>query len=320
MNDILEQISQLSVDTRNYAMQQARERLAGRKPERADYDVRESKYPPLLTNAINAGGVLLLIFVFIPSAIRVYDAGFNIGAGRITDEVSRAWFGLCAVLSAEIGQVLFSLMAAKALEPLYAKIFNYGAITCTLIAISGNAWVADWHVLTSPFAFLETFAPPVLVLITAYVFKQQILDAVADRSEAQRQFDIADKAWNEAYDTAHLDSLWQRTAANSLRDAIMLKEKRRPKFMAGLTRDQWQLLVDREWFAENWYVATVAESQQLQQVARATPKLDATIAWLKNEANFSKVASLSNVAIGAELGVSHTLVQQAKAKIARGES
>lgn len=253
-SNILQEIPPLSVDNRAQAIQLARERIAGKKPNRAEYDQRERRYPTWLTWSLNAGGVLLLLFVFVPSAIRVYHAGYSVGGQAISDEASRVAFGICAVMMAEIGQILFSVMAAKTLTRWQTHAFNFGALVCTLFALGGNAWVSGNHAFSNMFAFLETFAPPVLTLITAYVFKQQILDALGGRTEADNRFNSDLAAWEELFDKAHLQSDWRRIAANALRDAINVAEKRRPKFMAGVTREQWQALIDREWDAENWYL------------------------------------------------------------------
>lgn len=318
--NILEAVAQLSVENRQSVLELARQRIAGKKPELAHYQGKKSKYPTWFTMSLNIGGAFLLMFLFIPSAIRVYHAGAHLIAGDISDIYSQNWLGICAVMGAEIGQVLFSLMAAKSLDEKTIQTFNRGAGICMLVAVSGSALVAGIHALSSPFAFLETFAPPVLTMITANVFKQQILDAITERMDAQREYDTALEKWTVTYDTAHLDSRWQRFVANAIRDAIMMRETgRRPKFAAGITRDEWQQLVDREWDSENWYVVKVAESQQVAPVSsekRPTPKLDVTMKWLSDEANFMQVSQLSNLEIGQRLGVSHTLVGDAKRKLA----
>jgi hypothetical protein len=100
--------------------------------------------------------------------------------------------------------------------------------------------------LESSVAFLETYAPPVLVLITANILKAQMLHTVAERYAAQQAFASALAAWQTLYDDAETHPAWGRTLANALRDGLRAANKRSSAVLRDLTDADWFALIDRE--------------------------------------------------------------------------
>lgn len=109
--------------------------------------------------------------------------------------------------------------------------------------------------MESPFAWLESIAPPLLVLSTAYVLKEQLLEAIEHRHATERTYQMALNEWHKA--TAHPEShpQWQQFYANALRDSLTRANNRRQEILAALTTTDWRALVYRELQTEHWYAA-----------------------------------------------------------------
>jgi hypothetical protein len=68
-----------------------------------------SKYPPAITRLISGLCLVLLLAAFTPSAIRLYVIGSQTFGQAVSNHAAKTAVGLATVLSAEIGQVVFSL-------------------------------------------------------------------------------------------------------------------------------------------------------------------------------------------------------------------
>ncbi len=88
------------------------------------------------------------------------------------------------------------------------------------MALGGNVQVALPGHETSPFARLESLAPPIIVLATAYVIKVQILDAVEVRHANEQAFQTALDDWRVATSVPEDHPSWMQFHANALQDAL----------------------------------------------------------------------------------------------------
>ena len=123
----------------------------------------------------------------------------------------------------------------------------------TAIALVGNVQVALPGHIESPFAWLEAIAPPLLVLSTAYVLKEQMLEAIEQRHANERAYQEAINDWQRAAVNPEAHPRWMQFYANALRDALRKANSRRRETVEALTHGDWRALVYRELQADNWY-------------------------------------------------------------------
>jgi hypothetical protein len=162
--------------------------------------------------------------------------------------------GIATVLTAEIGQVVFSLALATLGTSKGARRLLYGSMgIATGIALIGNVQVALPGHIESPFAWLEAIAPPLLVLSTAYVLKEQMLESIEMRHANERAYQEAINEWQQAAASPETHPQWMRFYANALRDALRKTNNRRKEVLESLSTADWRALVYRELQADNWY-------------------------------------------------------------------
>ena len=123
--------------------------------------------------------------------------------------------------------------------------------------------------MDSPFAWLEAIAPPLLVLSTAFVLKEQLLDSIEMRHANERAYQEAVNLWLTATADPESHPHWMQFYANALRDAMRKANRRRKDALAELTTADWRALVYRELQADNWYAQPVIEQLQTAEVAEA---------------------------------------------------
>jgi hypothetical protein len=113
---MIENLRPLTQEQRQAAHQSAREavlRAIGAKPVREHFAGETiSRYPVSVTRLITLLCLILLIAAFTPSAIRLYVIGSQTFGQAVPDQTAQNAVGLATVLSAEIGQVVFSLALA----------------------------------------------------------------------------------------------------------------------------------------------------------------------------------------------------------------
>lgn len=290
----LESINALLQDDRDRAIRDSRARIAGpmptqnAEPQFSDF-LREShsKYSPEYNRRMRQLGYVLLAAAFFGSAIRIFLAAFETNADYlvkspdVTQDVSfvlAILIGISSVLLAETGQVAFTLWESSiednASDWMIAAL-RFGSGACAAFAFAANAYVVHpWTHLPNAFAFvlglIETLLPPTLVMIASNVLKEQMKVANVDRYAAQRaytqahtdwrtQYEAALAAWHDRCANAHQHEDWQRTLANSLRNALRAANRRSTAKLRELTTDDWRALVLREMHAENWYMQPVQE-------------------------------------------------------------
>jgi hypothetical protein len=241
-------IRPLTQEQRQSARQAAREavlRAIGSKPIREHFAGETiSKYPVSMTRMITLLCLILLLAAFTPSAIRLYVIGSQTFGQAVPNETAKNAVGLATVLSAEIGQVVFSLALATLGTSRFARRLLYFSMgIATGVALTGNIQVGLVGHTGSPFAWLEACAPPLLVLSTAFVLKEQLLEAIEHRHMTERSYQVALNEWHKA--TAHPENhpQWSQFYANALRDSLSKVNNRRQETLAALTTTDWRALV-----------------------------------------------------------------------------
>jgi hypothetical protein len=107
---------------------------------------------------------------------------------------------------------------------------------------------------------LEAVAPPLIVLSTAYVLKEQVLDIIEQRHADERAFQCALVEWQAATANPENHPQWTQFYANALRDALGKANYRRQEALLGLTTADWRMLIYRELQTEQWYVEPEVDS------------------------------------------------------------
>lgn len=260
--------------------QQAREsaqdavtRAVGERPDRAHFAAATiSKYPASVTRLITLLAVVLLLAAFTPSAIRLYVIGSQTFGAAINNTAAMRLVGLATVLSAETGQVVFSLALATLGTTRQTRSLLYtSAALATGIALVGNVQTALPGHTSSPFAWLEAIAPPLLVLSTAYVLKGQMLGAIEQRHANEVAFQAALETWLAATGDPERHPRWSQFYANALRDHLRKANNRRPEALEAMTTADWRAAVYREIQAEQWYQEPGAVLYDAHQVSDARP-------------------------------------------------
>ena len=113
---MIENLRPLTQELRQVARKKARDAVIhaiGPKPMREHFNQSTiSKYPPSVTRLIFLLCLLLLLAAFTPSAIRLYVIGSQTFGQAVSNDVAITAVGFATVLSAEIGQIVFSLALA----------------------------------------------------------------------------------------------------------------------------------------------------------------------------------------------------------------
>ena len=99
-----------------------------------------------------------------------------------------------------------------------------------------------------------------LVLSTAYVLKEQVLEAIERRHADERAFQTILSEWQAATSNPEKHPQWSRFYANALRDALNKANYRRQEALTALTIADWRMLIFRELQTERWYVEPEVDS------------------------------------------------------------
>lgn len=254
----LDNLRPLTQEQRQFARQAARQavvRSIGLRPTREQFAHHTiSKYPQSVTRLISLLCIILLLAAFTPSAIRLYVIGSQTFGQAVGNPVARTAVGIATVLSAEVGQVVFSLALATLGTSRSSRRLLYVSMSiATILALTGNIQISLLGHTNSPFAWLEAVAPPVLVLSTAYVLKEQVLETIERRHADERAFRVALAEWQTATAEPEQHPQWSQFYANALRDALRKVNVRRKETLSGMTQNDWRLAVHREMQADLWY-------------------------------------------------------------------
>ena len=255
---MLTQIKPLTQEERQLAHAAAEEavmRDIGERPQRDHYNHHVAhRYPPMVTKLITGLCIALLLAAFTPSAIRLYVIGSSTFGAAVPHELAMIAVGIATVLTAEVGQVVFSLaLATLGTTPSARRLLYASMAIATAIALVGNVQVALPGHMHSPFAWLEAIAPPLLVLSTAYVLKEQMLEAIELRHANERAYQEAINDWQRATINPEAHPQWMQFYANAIRDSLRKANIRRREALEGLNTGDWRALIYRELQADNWY-------------------------------------------------------------------
>lgn len=263
----IEKVNMLTQEQRENALHNARLRIAGAEPQLVNFmQNTQSHLPPRVAATINILSAGMLGASFVPSAIRLHQVGVQSYSASMQHVDSVYVAALCTVLMAETGQVIFSLAVANTRVRWQRIMLLVGALICTCIALSGNAVAVGIHATENAFTLLETYAPPLLVLITAQVLKTQILHGIEARYQAQRGYADAQGRWMDAIQNAHESPRWMHYCANALRDGLRRANARSTAVIRALTDEEWRSLILRELDAENWYARAESHAVQVAHV------------------------------------------------------
>ncbi|MBN1454371.1 MAG: hypothetical protein JW963_25365 [Anaerolineales bacterium] len=231
---------------------------------------------------------MLLLAAFTPSAIRLYVIGSQTFGQSVSSSVAMTAVGLATVLSAEVGQVVFSLALATLGTSRSSRRLLYGSMaTSTILALVGNVQVSLIGHTESPFAWLESMAPPLLVLSTAYVLKEQVLGAIEMRHANEQAYQVALTDWQVATANPEGYPHWLQFYANALRDALRKANNRRQEMLSQMTRDDWRLAVTREMEADLWYRQPDQDETLIE-----TPFSDMSLQLAHRNGNSPKVSTV----------------------------
>jgi len=249
---MLAQIKPLTQEERQLARsaaQEAVQREIGDRPNREYFNHHATRrYPPGVTKLINVLCIVLLLAAFTPSAIRLYVIGSETFGAAVSFELAMVAVGIATVLTAEIGQVVFSLALATLGTSKSARRLLYSSMgIATAIALVGNVQVALPGHIESPFAWLEAIAPPLLVLSTAYVLKEQMLESIEMRHANERAYQEAVNDWQRSAINPEAHPRWMQFYANAIRDALRKGNSRRREALEALTNGDWRALVYRDY-------------------------------------------------------------------------
>ena len=247
------------------AAQEAVVRAVGPKPAREHFThTAISKYPPAITRLISGLCLVLLLAAFTPSAIRLYVIGSQTFGQAVSNHAAKMAVGLATVLSAEIGQVVFSLALATLGTSQASKRLLYASMTLsTMVSLTGNVQLSLPGHAQSPFAWLEAMVPPLLVLATSFILKEQLLGAIETRHANERAFQTALADWRVATTHPEQQMHWQQYYANALRDALRKANHRRTETLSQMTQADWCTAVSREMKAELWYEQPAPDESSL---------------------------------------------------------
>jgi hypothetical protein len=255
---MIENLRPLTQEQRQAAHQAAREavvRAIGSRPVREHFNYATiSKYPSSVTRLIFLLCLVLLLAAFTPSAIRLYVIGSQTFGQAVSSDVAMTAVGFATVLSAEIGQIVFSLALATLGTSRSARQLLIASMAiATIISLVGNVQLALPGHEKSPFAWLEALAPPIIVLATAYVIKEQILEAVEVRHANEQAFQTALADWRVLTADPEDHPSWTQFYANALQDVLRKANARRKETLSQMTVGDWRVAVGREMRADMWY-------------------------------------------------------------------
>jgi hypothetical protein len=106
----------------------------------------------------------------------------------------------------------------------------------------------------------------VLVLSTAYVLKEQVLETIERRHADERAFQVALAEWQAATAEPEQHPQWSQFYANALRDALRKVNARRKETLSVVTQNDWRLAVYREMQADRWYEEPVLDQTEYKNV------------------------------------------------------
>lgn len=276
LSEAFYKVNALLQEQRDSAYDAARKRIAGDEP-RLRYEKTQSRFSPRFMLGVQIMIAFMMIVAFLPSAMRIHAVALIASAPLFgTGTASQYLTAVCVVALAEVCQIAFSVALATASNCYERIAYAIGAAFGTAIALVGNGAAVKMNISIATFSFtdaftiLETFAPPVITLIAAWVLKSQSLHEAELRTKTQSEHAIAINAWKAALANAPKSNEWNNALANALRDALRIANRRSYAVVRELTDSDWRALVLRERKAEEWWKEEEQRITQLQERTVAT--------------------------------------------------
>lgn len=272
MSDVLARIPPLTPEQREAAYARARERVAGPAPQVTDFERHAySKYPPSLIRTMRNIAYVLLSSAFLPSAVRIFTASYELAGQMSVAPFLVFTIALMSIVLAETGQVAFTIWAATA-DSFWLRLALWGgSLGCLAFALTANAQIVKPWEAGTLLAYIETYLPPVLVLIAAHVLKTQSLHEIESRQSAHNKFDEAMTNWLMVKANAESQPQWTRQLATALKQAYRDVDKRRTKVFAELSDEEWRMLIVREMQADAWWSDTSVQEASALGVRNERP-------------------------------------------------
>lgn len=157
---MIDNLRPLTQEQRQGARKKAREaviRAIGPKPVREYFNQSTiSKYPPSVTRLIFFLCLVLLLAAYTPSAIRLYVIGSQTFGQAVSSSAAQTAVGMATELSAEVGQVVFSLaLATLGTSRSARRLLMVSMMIAITLALVGYVQIALPGHEKCPFAWLE---------------------------------------------------------------------------------------------------------------------------------------------------------------------
>lgn len=289
-HDSISILKPLTPEQRLAALEKAREitvRKMGTQPKREQFQNRSfGRYPGWIVGIIAVLVIIVLVSAFILSAMRLYDIGRSEFYSTIAHDASAMWAGIFVLLMSESSAVLFTVALSVIGDTKLQKgIFIGIALLSTLIALSGNFYVALYERDVTVFSVLEALAPPVITIATSYALKELMLKFVEKRHEEKTSFEEALEKWRKSTADPDKHPDFIHAYADTLKAAIYDANKdgrvkhqwadgtkeRVVDILQRFTKSDWLLAVQSEMNADKWFGLEQKPVQaQAQEVARPT--------------------------------------------------
>lgn len=279
---ISKNLRDLTEQEREKQWELARDRTAGPIPDPATFQTNQiSKYPPWMIRLVVFLAMCVLVAAFIPSAYRLYLAGSSsfceaMNAYMQGDEAPPATspplaeqfddrcnqVGYATIMLAEIGQIIFLLcLATIARGAVERRIFWSGVILSTLVALFGNAFIAEpWRHGGYIFKWMEAFVPPLIVAFVGYALKELFLHFIEERRATGIAIKKAEVERLARYNDPEKQASWARHYSIALRDGYKRANARYKPDLQALTPDDWQHIIKRQMLSGEYTVDVTAET------------------------------------------------------------
>lgn len=249
-------------------------------PNRDDYENRSiSEYPTWVSKLISIFMGIVFVAAALPSLFRLYTVGRDYYLMGIDNEWQAAIVGFSTFVLAEFLIVLSTV----AMRVLFKSALARAAFLVPITLGMAMAFVGNWTI-TQPhdaMSWLETVAPPIAVLFTAFIGEQLILHNLKTRHANERAYQVdyrtleverrnqqeAEKAayreslhkWHEAVNKPENSEAWLSAYANAIWQQLLIANDAgrgrsdRMEYLSALGRNEKIALVKQQIEGESWY-------------------------------------------------------------------
>jgi hypothetical protein len=261
-------------------------------PSREDYEGRQiSEYPVWVSKLIAAFMGIVFVAAALPSLFRLYTVGRDYYLMGINNEFQASIVGFSTFVLAEFLIVLSTV----AMRVLFKSNLARAAFAIPIVLGMAMAFVGNWTI-TQPhdaMSWLETIAPPIAVLFTAFIGEQLILHNLKTRHANERAFQMDYRAlelerrqqqeaekvayreslhrWQEVINKPEQSEAWLSAYANAIWQQLLIAndfgrgKSERIEYLSSLDRQSKIDLVRQQIDGANWYSEkSISEAPRLQ--------------------------------------------------------